>query len=174
MVFDEAAEMFQVLSPVIVGVGRDHVAVPMPTGEHVVVGEVTWIYGKRGDEEEAEKQSSEWTKDIPEFFLVPVIEIGCGFGSEEIQERENRKEVTKTDIQVSGDADEGIEENKEYRKVLGGSILEGGRKDSEEIGGGVAFDRSDDTEESVRRCDQKEKKERKGFLQAEDDGKVIW
>lgn len=82
-------------------------------------------------------------------FLVPMIEIGRGFGGEKVEERENRKEVAEADIEIAGDADEGVEENEEYREILGGTVLERSREGREEIGSGTALDGTDDAKERI-------------------------
>lgn len=51
MVVDKISEAFQVLSPVVIGVSRDPIAVLMPASEHIVVGKIIWVGGERGDEE---------------------------------------------------------------------------------------------------------------------------
>ena len=55
---------------------------------------------------------------------MPVVEISCSFGYEEIEEWENRKEMSETDIEISGDTDRRVEENEEHGKILGGALLE--------------------------------------------------
>lgn len=174
VVFDEVAEVFQILSPIVIGIGCDHIAVFGTAGEHVVVGEIAWIDGERSDEEQTEEECGKWSEDISEVFLVPMVEIGRGFGGEKVEERENRKEVAETDIEIAGDADEGIKENEEYREILGGAVLERGHEGREEIGSGPAFDGADDAEERIRGCDQDKEEKGERFLQAEDDGEVVW
>ena len=149
VIFDEVAEVLQILSPVVIGIGRDHIAVFGAACEHIVVGEIARINGERSDEEQAEEECSEWAEDISEVFLVPMIEIGRGFGGEKVEERENRKEVAETDIEIAGDADEGVEENEEYREILGGTVLERSREGWEEIGSGTALDGTDDAKERI-------------------------
>lgn len=174
VVCDEVAEVFQILSPIVIGIGCDHIAVFGTAGEHVVVGEIAWIDGERSDEEQTEEECGERSEDISEVFLVPMVEIGRGFGGEKVEERENRKEVAETDIEIAGDADEGIKENEEYREILSGAVLERGHEGREEIGSGPAFDGADDAEERIRGCDQDKEEKGECFLQAEDDGKVVW
>ena len=81
--------------------------------------------------------------------------------------------MTETDIEISGDADKGIEKDKERGQILGGTILEGSRKGREEIGGRSTLDRSDDAEKCVCRRDEEEEEKEKGFLEAENDGEII-
>jgi hypothetical protein len=131
-------------------------------------------YGERSDEEQTEEECGKWSEDISEVFLVPMVEIGRGFGGEKVEERENRKEVAETDIEIAGDADEGIKENEEYREILSGAVLERGHEGREEIGSGPAFDRADDAEECIRGCDQDKEEKGECFFQAEDDGEVVW
>lgn len=49
VLIDEVAEMLQILSPVVVGICRDGVAVLVSSGDGVVVGEIARIHGE-GDE----------------------------------------------------------------------------------------------------------------------------
>lgn len=149
VVLDEVAEVLQILSPIVIGIGRDHIAVFGAACEHIVVGEIARINGERSDEEQAEEECSEWAEDISEVFLVPMIKIGRGFGGEKVEERENRKEVAEADIEIAGDADEGVEEDEEYREILGGTVLERSREGREEIGSGAALDGTDDAKERI-------------------------
>lgn len=135
MFIDKFTQVFQILSPIIIGIGGNHIATCMAAYERIIIGKITGIDTERNEEKRGKKKSGDWSKDIPEFFGVTLVEVHGRFGHEEVEEGHNWEEVTEADVEITSDADVGIEQNKETSEVLSRVCLERSGKDGEACGG---------------------------------------
>ena len=56
---------------------------------------------------------------------MAFVEISEGLANHHVEKREDGEEVAKADVEVSSDTDIAIEEDKEYRQILGYIVMEG-------------------------------------------------
>ena len=156
--------MFEILSPVIIRISGDHVAIFIPTGEQVVIRKVIRIDSKRGNEEEDKEKSGKWAENVPELLFIPVIEICRSLCHEEIEKGENWEKVTETNIEITSDTYHSVEKDKKHGEILSDAFLERMNEDGVIGGDGFISKGFDDTENGIDRGDEEEKQEREGFL----------
>ena len=169
---DEDAEPFEVLAPVIIGIGDVAIAFLRSSGGLVEIGEIGRIGENRnGENPESDGRDRGASRQLA---LEPASpgEIEDRFRDEDVQERENRKEVTKTDIEVARYGNERIEGDEAEHRVLRDMTLEGVRENVPWRAHRLVFESAPDPIESVEQAEDEEEKKRERFLEEEDDGKV--
>lgn len=118
--------MFQILTPVIVRISGIEIAVFVTTNGLIEIRQVTRIAeeycGHTDKEHDTEEHGNQFSGNP--FFFVAFVEISEGLANHHVEKREDWEEVAKADVEISGDADIAIEEDKEYRQILGYIVME--------------------------------------------------
>lgn len=160
------------MSPIVIRIGSDHVAILVSASQGIVVREIAWIDRERDKNEKGKEKSHERAKEYAGSSHVPSVEIRECFSNEEVEKRENWKEVAESDIEVTGNADVGVEHDEKESEVLSDVFLKGIREDSEKIRGKLSSQSFVDAEKSVAQCGQENKEERKGFFETKNNGEI--
>lgn len=116
----KTTEATEVLSPIIVRVSYILVAVFMSTTNDIEVREIARVGPDRDGDNRKGRTSEKDTKHPMgrRVFMLALQHIEDSLGNEDIEEGKNRKEVAVTDIEIAGDTDIAIEEDKEDHQVL--------------------------------------------------------
>lgn len=112
--------MLQILAPVIIGISSVQVAVFVSADDSIEVGEIARIAENRDRDDKKEEDSDEPGDELAgeRFVRVTFVEVGQGFTHEEIEKRQDRKEVTEADGEVAGDAYVAVEQDKEQSEIF--------------------------------------------------------
>ena len=126
IVFHPLFEILQILSPIVVGISSIEVAVFVSTDDSIEVGEIARI-AEDGHSDDKEKEDTDEPGDElagQGFVGVTFVKVGQGFTHEEIEKRQDRKEVAEADGEVAGNAYVAIEQDKEQSEILCDFALE--------------------------------------------------
>lgn len=174
VVVDPFLEIFQILAPVIVGVSNIAIPGRVSSGCDVEVREIARIgkcwdsYNNEEDDadEDAEEMMCGW------FAFMAFVKAGQCYTNEEIEKGENRKEVSKSDGEIAGDADVAVKENKENGEVFCDMVLERTRKKKPEFLRCLLFDGAGQAKESVASGRDEKEKKRECFLEEKDHREI--
>ena len=165
-----------VLPPVVVGIGDIFVALGMSAHRCVEIGEIARIGEDRYEKYPAGEDENESSHDAPRRVIavmaLPVVKDSLG--SEDIEEGENREEMSKTDVEIAGDAEVAVEADKSEHGILRDMRLEGMSKYATPrlSASPVFIGNFDDATESVEESEAEYGEEWQCGFHEEDDGKV--
>lgn len=111
----------------------------------------------------------------PFFISCPLLyELRERFRDEEIEEEDNREEMAQSDIEIAGDGEDGIEQDKSTHSPFGHFRMETFENTFETVGCFFSPEwEPRDAIEAVEYGEEEEKEKWDGFLHEEDCGEII-
>ena len=103
---------------------------------------------------------------------MAFVEISEGLADHHVEKREDGEQVAKADVEVSSDTDITIEEDKEYRQILGYIVMEGmsqEKREGKEFFLGIL---SSDTIQTIDCREEQEEEKRECFFESKNNREV--
>lgn len=167
-------QVFQILAPIVVGIGGIEVALEVTAGDRIEIGEVVRVGEEWGGCHDEEKNTEDYSDQLVSDGLsrMALVEVGQGLADEEVEEWKDREEVTESDVQVAGDADVAVKQDEKNREILSDVFSEGVSQELRKRECSFLNVASADTVEAVSGRGEEKKEKGQRFFEGEDDREV--
>ena len=103
---------------------------------------------------------------------MAFVEVSEGLADHHVEKREDGEEVAKADVEVSSDTDIAVEEDKEYRQILGYIVMEGMSQEEREGKEFFLGILSSDTIQTIDCREEQEEQKRERFFESKNNREV--